>query len=188
MRIAILGGTFNPPHFGHLFFANEIRQKLKYDKIIFVPSLISAHKTMDNNVTSNNRCDMVELAIAHYPWAEISYCDIKRGGVTRTVDTINDIITEFNIKTKPGFIIGDDLVSGFHLWKNPEIITDISDLIVGIRNNDGFELDYPHILLNNRPFTLSSSEIRYMVNNNEYIDFLLPQNVINYIKDNGLYR
>ena len=188
MKVAILGGTFNPPHFGHLFFANEIRQKLNYDKIVFVPSLISAHKKMDNTVSSSNRCDMVKLAIADYSWAEISYCDIKRGGVTRTVDTIYDVIKEFNLDEKPGFIIGNDLVSSFHKWKDPEIITEISDLIVGVRDSAGFKLNYPHVLLNNRPFPLSSSEIRFMVNNNEYIDFLLPQDVINYIKDNELYR
>lgn len=188
MRVAILGGTFNPPHFGHLFFANEVRQQLNYDKIVFVPSSISAHKDMDMGITASNRLDMITLAVKDYKWADVSNCDILRGGVTRTVDTIDDIINEYHLECKPGFIIGDDLVAGFHKWKNPELLAQKADLILGVRDGVKADFIYPHLIANNRHFPLSSSEIRERVLKGLDIDFLLPSNVIRYIKKNDLYR
>ncbi len=188
MKIAILGGTFNPPHFGHLFFANEVRQKLGYDKIIFVPSNISAHKNNDNSITSDNRVKMLDLSIKNLNWAEVSMCDINRGGITRTIDTIKDIKKEFNLTEKPGFIIGDDLLKSFHNWKDPDKIVELADLIIGIRDQNKIELKYHCRSINNRIFPLSSSEIRERVSKGIDIDFLLPEDVIKYIKNNGLYR
>lgn len=188
MRIAILGGTFNPPHFGHLFFANEVRQKLHYDKIVFVPSSISAHKKRDISTSDANRIAMTKLALKNLTWAEYSDCDIKRGGITRTIDTINDISKEYKLDSKPGFIIGDDLISGFHLWKDPDSIAQNTELIVGVRNSVIKDFKYNFTQVFNRIFPLSSSEIRSRVKEGVDIDFLLPEEVIEYIKKNGLYR
>lgn len=187
MKIAIIGGTFNPPHFAHLFFANEVRQKLKYDKIVFVPSSISAHKVKDINTLDKDRLNMLNLAIKNLPWAMVSECDLNRGGVTRTIDTISDIIREFSLDSKPGFILGDDLVEGFSNWKDPELIAEKSDLIIGIRKNVDFNFLYKHQTVDNRVFPLSSSEIRERVFNGFDIDFLIPDKVIEYIKKNELY-
>lgn len=188
MRIAVLGGTFNPPHFGHLFFANEVRRELGYDKIIFVPSNLSAHKQNDQRITSRDRINMLELALKGCTWAEISDCDLKRGGVTRTIDTLEDIEKNYKFEGKPGFIIGDDLVEGFSNWKSPDLVSKKSDIIVGCRSGSSFVLDYPHKVIHNRQFPLSSSEIRERVFNNIDIDFLLPRDVVSYIEKNGLYR
>ncbi len=188
MKIAILGGTFNPPHFGHLFFANEVRQKLNYDKIIFIPSSISAHKKRDINTSDSDRIEMTKLAVENLSWAGFSDCDIKRGGVTRTLDTIEDIHKEFRLDSKPGFIIGDDLMSGFHLWKNPDLIAQNAELIIGVRESVISDFDYKFTQVSNRAFPLSSSEIRSRVKEGFDIDFLLPKEVIEYIKKNGLYK
>jgi nicotinate-nucleotide adenylyltransferase len=188
MKIAILGGTFNPPHFGHLFFANEVRQKLGYDKIVFVPSNISAHKQQDKSISTENRIEMLKLSIKNLQWADVSLCDINRGGITRTVDTIEDIKIEFSLIEKPGFIIGDDLIKGFNNWKDPDKIAELADLIVGIRDLNEINLKYHYKSINNRIFPLSSSEIRERVLKGIDIDFLLPEDVIKYIKNNGLYR
>lgn len=182
-----MGGTFNPPHFGHMFLANEVRESLNYDKIIFIPSSTPAHKITET--PDFHRLKMVEIITRNYSWAEVSDCDIKRGGVTRTVDTLQDVISIYSLSEKPGFIIGDDLVSGFSSWKNPEAVTYLSDLIIGIR--DGFSVDdfpFPFKSVKNRVFPLSSSEIRKRVYNGMNIDFLLPPDVIKYIYNNGLYR
>jgi len=188
MKLAILGGTFNPPHYGHLFYANEIRNILKYDKIVFVPSAISAHKKNDLSVTDLNRLNMIKLATSNLKWASVSDCDIIRGGVTRSIDTINDICKEFKLLSKPGFIIGDDLISGFDNWFLPQKISEMSDIIIGTRNNSNIEFNYKHVIVNNRSFSLSSSEIRERVAKGLYIDFLLPEKVVEYIEANGLYR
>lgn len=188
MNIAIIGGTFNPPHFGHLFFANEVRQRLQYDKIVFVPSAVSAHKKRDKYTTNENRLEMLHLALENIPWALISDCDLKRGGVTRTIDTINDICKEFSLNNKPGFIIGDDLVKGFDKWKDPETIAKRANIVIGIRENHDFSFNYRHFLVKNRVFPLSSSEIRDCVKKGYDIDFLLPKKVIEYIHRNELYK
>lgn len=188
MKIAILGGTFNPPHYGHLFFANEVRHNLGYDKIIFVPSSLSAHKSNDLNVTSEDRLNMLNLALADVDWAEVSDCDIRRGGITRTIDTLNDIETLYNPDSKLGFIIGDDLAGGFKHWKSPDLISSKADIIIGCRSYAEIEFEYPHTKVKNRRFPLSSSEIRERVKYNRDIHFLLPIEVINYIESNGLYK
>ncbi|MGL1891925.1 MAG: nicotinate (nicotinamide) nucleotide adenylyltransferase [Spirochaetaceae bacterium] len=188
MRLAILGGTFNPPHLGHLFFANEVRELLKYDKIIFVPSAISAHKINDKSIKDSHRLNMIKLAVEDFSWASVSDCDIIRGGITRTVDTIHDISLIFNLKHKPGFIIGADLVKGFSNWRDPEIIADKSDLIVGKRDSEDVSLKYKHFTVNNKIFPLSSTEIRNRVLEGKSINFLLPEKVIKYIEKNELYK
>ncbi|QEN06207.1 nicotinate (nicotinamide) nucleotide adenylyltransferase [Thiospirochaeta perfilievii] len=188
MKIAILGGTFNPPHFGHLFFANEVRQKFGFDKIIFVPTYISPHKQYSILSSSKDRLEMLKLATKDIPWALVSDCDIKRGVITRTVDTIDDINKLYNLTDKPSFIIGDDLAPTFHLWKNPKELVEKANIIIGVRENLSFDFKYSHSLIKNRVFPLSSSEIRERVSSGLDIDFLLPKEVIEYIRENGLYR
>lgn len=188
MKIAILGGTFNPPHFGHLFFANEVRTCLGYDKIVFVPTFISAHKLGKVEVSDADRLKMTKLAVEDLDWAEVSDCDISRGGITRTIDTIRDIKELYHLNNKPGFIIGDDLFADFSKWKNPDKIVYEADLIVGCREGHTTSSKYPYTSVNNRVFPLSSSEIRTRVKVNSKIDFLLPKKVIKYICEKDLYR
>lgn len=187
MKIAILGGTFNPPHYGHMFLANEVRSNFGYDKIIFIPSNIPAHKSTD--VDSIHRLNMIKLITENYNWAEVSDCDIKRGGVTRSIDTIHDIKKEYNVTGKLGFIIGDDLVKGFDSWKNPELLVEECQLLVAKRDSTQIcNFNLSHLVVKNREFPLSSSEIRNRVAKNLNIDFLLPPNVVEYITNNELYR
>lgn len=187
MKIAILGGTFNPPHFGHLFFANEVRTTLGLDKIIFIPTSISAHKIGSVSVSDIERLEMLKLAVDGVGWAEVSDCDMKRGGVTRTIDTIRDVKEIYHLDEKPGFIIGDDLFSGFSKWKDPEKIVVEANLIVGCRDGHKISSKYPFISIENRVFPLSSSEIRDRVQHGKKIDFLLPEKVIKYICEKRLY-
>lgn len=188
MKIAVLGGSFNPPHYGHLFFANEVRTKLNFDRIIFSPTYISPHKNRNELALDFHRVEMLNLALRGISWAEVSDCDIKRGIVTRTVDTLKDIISIYKPDLKPGFIIGDDLLDDFHMWKNYKEILDLSSLIVGLRVKTVLREDIDYITVQNRIFPLSSSEIRERVNKNQTIDFLLPEKVVEYIYKNGLYR
>lgn len=187
MKIAILGGTFNPPHYAHMFLANEVRTQLNYDKVVFVPSNIPAHKS--TQIDPLHRLEMTRLITSQYDWAYVSDCDIRRGGVTRSIDTVDDIKKEFNLKGKPGFIIGDDLVQGINSWKNPEFLFERCNLIIAVRDGIAVaDIKYKHETIKNRIFPLSSSELRERVSNNFNIDFLVPPNVIKYISDNGLYR
>ncbi len=89
MRIAILGGTYNPVHIGHIFLAKEIEYLLNIDRVIFIPTCNPAHKLIDENVSVSNRIDMLKLALENEDKMFIDDCDIINGGITYTVDTIS---------------------------------------------------------------------------------------------------
>lgn len=89
MRIGILGGTFNPIHFGHIFPAREAVQKLKLDKIIFIPAYSPPHKPDEIILSAHHRINMINLAHEDFPCFELSKIEIDRKGVSYSIDTIN---------------------------------------------------------------------------------------------------
>jgi nicotinate-nucleotide adenylyltransferase len=116
MRIGILGGTFNPPHLGHLILAEEVREKLNLDKIFFIPTNIPPHKSTES-VSSWHRFNMVKLAIKSNPYFEVLDLEIKRGGVSFTIDTIKELKSKFP-RDEFYLIVGSDLASTFSTWKD----------------------------------------------------------------------
>jgi nicotinate-nucleotide adenylyltransferase len=188
MKIALLGGTFNPVHNGHLLLADQVRLHFKYDKIVFVPSYIPAHKNVDGIVTPEERLEMLVQAVGDTEWADFSDCEIQRKGISYTADTLDFISKNYNLSDKPGLIIGDDLAAGFGSWRNPENILKMADLIIAHRlHSEQIALKFPHKYINNDIFSLSSSQIRQMVKNGEDISESVPEKVYLYIKEKGLY-
>ena len=89
MRTGILGGTFNPPHLGHLHAAQLAHDALKLDRVLFIPTNIPPHKTLPENTASPEaRCEMVRLLTADTPWAQLDTIEIDRGGASYTGDTL----------------------------------------------------------------------------------------------------
>ena len=88
MRTGILGGTFNPPHLGHLHAARLAREALGLDKVLFIPTNIPPHKALpEDTATVADRCEMVRLLLADTPWARLDTLEVARGGASYTVDT-----------------------------------------------------------------------------------------------------
>ena len=117
MRLAILGGTFNPVHIGHLFLAEEVQALLGYDRILFVPANIPVHKTMPVEVGARHRLRMLHaLAVAGCPGL-VEDCELERGGNSYTIDTLSYVLERFRPEGRPGLIIGEDLVEGFPAWR-----------------------------------------------------------------------
>lgn len=194
MRIAILGGSFNPIHVGHLVLAEEVRVKLGYDKILFIPVNLPPHKELANGATVEDRLNMLELAIQGNPFFEVSECEIKRGGVSYTYDTVLEMQAKFSdvLESKIGVIMGDDLVDGFHLWHNSLELSKQADLILARRvvceNINIPVFSYRHIELENGVLPISSSQIR--ANISEKIGgwrYLVPDAVYKYIVKRNLY-
>ena len=121
MKVAVLGGSFNPVHIGHLALADEICVSLGYDKVLFVPVFSPPHKTMNEALPPEKRTEMVELACQDDPRFKMEPCEIQRGGVSYTYDTICFIEEKYKPE-KIGLVIGRDLFSTFHLWKNAALL------------------------------------------------------------------
>ncbi len=145
MKIALLGGSFNPVHIGHLALADDVRASLGYDRVILVPANIPPHKKIAGGATTEGRLAMLDLAVAGAEWLSVDTCEIDRGGVSYTIDTIRHVAQKYAcvIEGKPGFIFGQDLVAGFSSWKDPDKIAEESDLILARRIAAPRRIDTP---------------------------------------------
>lgn len=210
MKIAVLGGTFNPIHLGHLALADDVCIEASYDKIIFVPSYISPHKEIKNPLSALKRLAMVKKACAQDKRFIVEDCEIKRQGVSYTYDTICFLEKKYKdvLEDKIGIILGEDLHSTFHLWYKAEELAEKCNLILAQRplsevsvqfknepkgqyKNADFckseELFKNAIRINNPLISISSSEIRERVDCGKSFKYLVPESVFKYIKKGNLY-
>jgi nicotinate-nucleotide adenylyltransferase len=189
MEVAILGGTFNPVHLGHLYLADEVRLTLGYEKIIFVPDNLPAHKNFEEDVTADHRIEMLRIALGLSSHFEIDTCEIERGGISYTIETVRLISQKYNVREKIGVIIGDDLIDGFAKWKDADRLSKETTLIVAHRNYvQRKPFQYPHLYIDNVLLPISSSEIRERIRSENSVQFFLPEAVWQYINKNRLYR
>tara|TARA_B100000003_G_scaffold197341_1_gene201216 strand:- start:1626 stop:2204 length:579 start_codon:yes stop_codon:yes gene_type:complete len=191
LKICLFGGTFDPPHIGHLLIAQTICESENFDKIIFVPASNPPHKNCKTSV--NKRSEMLQIAIDENPNFEISKIEIDRGGISYSIDTIKEIKNNYKITDdKLYYLIGSDSLLNFHNWKDPKIILDECQVIVAIR--PGFRpSDIPSWILKkihfaNIPrFEISSSNIRERWIQDKTIRYMVTQSVWEYIEKNKLY-
>jgi nicotinate-nucleotide adenylyltransferase len=187
-KIAIFGGSFNPIHLGHLLTGLEVIEKLKYDYIVYIPANIPAHKKEYNIESSKRRFDMVKMAVKSCDKFLASDVEIKRGGVSFTIDTVCQLKEIYQTKYKFGIIFGDDLLDELESWKDFGNLVKISDLICLTRNKNKIKKPKIRInYLNNRVVEMSSTEIRNRVKNKLNIDFMVTNEVKKYIIKNKLF-
>jgi nicotinate-nucleotide adenylyltransferase len=195
VKLAILGGTFNPVHRGHLNIAAEVRTRFSYDRIIFIPANIPAHKTVEADAGAVHRLKMVELAVAHCRDFMVDDCELRRGGTSYTIDTVRDLSRRYPVDGKPGLIIGDDLVQDFETWQDVEQLVEEVDLIIAHRQSpEKVEFAFPCRYIDNSLFPISSSQIRDRLRSrsasalSESVAQWLPSEVIDYIQRHDLYN
>ncbi len=188
MKAVILGGTFNPVHYGHLFIAEEVRTTLRYDTVILVPANKPVHKDSTPVIDPADRLRMLRLAVERMPQFLVDDCDISRGGPTYSIETVTQLVATHGITGKPGFIIGDDLVPGYPEWKEADRLARETDLIVARRTSEEPPpFPFPHRVVMNKILPISSSEIRRRIIEGRSVRFLLPDEVIAYIARRRLY-
>ena len=192
MKICLFGGTFDPPHIGHLLIAQTVFEAENFDKILFIPAYTPPHK---KDITPiKHRIEMVKIAISDNPNFVYSDVDIVRKGVSYTIDTILDVKQKSGLKNdEVYYLIGSDSLIDLKNWKDSKEILKECNVIVAIR--PGFRpSDIPHWILQevhfaNIPrFELSSTKIRSRWVKDLTIRYMVTLPIWEYINKNNLYN
>ncbi|MCF6239186.1 MAG: nicotinate-nucleotide adenylyltransferase [Candidatus Marinimicrobia bacterium] len=194
MKLCLFGGTFDPPHNAHFIIAEAIRESLELNKIIFIPAYKPPHKFEHLQITPvAHRIAMLKLCIDDIAQFEFSDIELKRGGVSYTIDTILEIKQKHNISTNDlYFLIGSDSLADFKSWYRWEEVLNESRVIVARRprfekSDIAADLLARVTFLNLPRMEISSTEIRERFNVDRMTRFYVPAVVSEYIKKNKLY-
>lgn len=198
MRIGIFGGTFDPPHVGHLILAEECRTQLSLDKLLWVVTDNPPHKRYVNISPIEARVDMVLQAIEGNPAFELSRVDIDRPGPHFAIDTVN-ILKQQNPGSQIFYLMGGDSLHDLPTWNKPQEFVNLCDGIgVMRRHADQVDLDSLDILLHGIKekaliveapiLEISSHQIRQRIYAGQGYRYYLPDAVYQAIHDMGLYQ
>ena len=197
-RIGIYGGTFNPPHLGHIGAARCAAKALGLDKLLVIPDRIAPHKQLPvGSPSPNQRLEMLRLALREEDGMEASDLELKREGVSYTYQTVEQL-KEIYPEAKLYLLMGTDMFTSFHQWRNPERIWANATLAVFCRGERGEkkaispqkqdleEPGAPWEVVANADMTISSSDLRRMLVF-RCADSFLPAGVGDYIRRHGFY-
>jgi nicotinate-nucleotide adenylyltransferase len=198
MRIGILGGTFDPPHIGHLVIAEEAREKLALAHVYFVPARQPPHK-LDEPVTPfEDRLAMLRLALDENPFFTLSLVEANRPGPSYTVDTLRELRRELPPATELYFIMGMDSLVNLPTWHRPQELIELCRLAVLRRpgysaDMDALEEKIPGIkacvvFIPAPELEISSTELQERVRAGHSIEYLVPDGVAQYIAEHHLYE
>lgn len=194
MKIAVFGGTFDPVHIAHLIIANAVQNELSLDRLFFVPGAIPPHKRFREISSAQHRLNMLNLAIGDDPVFELCDYEIRRGGISYTIETLKYFADKYHLDRENLFLlIGLDNLLDFHNWKQPEEIIKICTLIVADRVVDDQQqppkFGTDNILYLDLPLLeISSSQIRHRIRQRKSIKYFVPAEIEEYILSNHLYR
>jgi nicotinate-nucleotide adenylyltransferase len=185
-KIGILGGTFDPPHNGHLFIAYEVLHALLLDEIWFLPAQIPPHKEKEAVTNVQERLQMLKLALEGHDQFKIQPIELEREGPSYSYDTVKLLKEKYNDDFY--FIIGGDMIEYLPKWyKIDELIKLISFVGVG-RAGFSSHSNYPITYVSTPLFDVSSSLVRERIKANGNTRLLLPNSVRKYIEENHLYE
>ena len=188
MKIGILGGTFNPAHSGHLILAEEAREKLGLDKVIFVPANLPPHKDNGDIAQASFRLKMLKLAVKGNKHFCVSDIEIKRQGRSYTIDTIKEFKRKYPAD-ELYFIIGSDLLKYLDEWKDLNEINKLVKFVAATRPGYSLEKIPPYIhTLGIRAVDISGFEVRRCIKEGKSFRYLVPDAVFNFINKKGLYK
>ncbi|VAV83175.1 Nicotinate-nucleotide adenylyltransferase [hydrothermal vent metagenome] len=209
-KVVVFGGTFNPIHFGHMRCAIEVSEALSVPRVVFMPAATSPHKGPSDDVGADTRLLMAKLGVSGKSLFEVSEMEIKRGSVSYTVDTVNELVAQ---GLAPTLIVGADQFNVLSTWVDYEQILRLADIAVVPRpgivlksmeealpvevaggfcydkksasyiNKEGRRITF----VNSTLMGISSSDIRRRVSEGRSISYLVSSLVENFIKENRLY-
>lgn len=188
-KIGLLGGTFDPPHYGHLIIANEAMTQCQLDEVWFIPTYVPPHKQGLKVTKPEHRVNMVKLAIASHSSFRLCMIEIERKGPSYTYDTIKKLRESYD-DVHFYFIIGADMVEDLPNWKNIDQLRQLITFIAierpgfSIQTNQSNSVKVVQAPL----FDVSSTFLRERFKNKQTTRFYLPDNVRHYIEENHLYE
>jgi nicotinate-nucleotide adenylyltransferase len=201
-RVGILGGTFDPIHYGHLVIAEEVREALGLDRVLFVPAAIPPHKVGLAITSAEDRAEMVRLAIEDNPAFSFSRIELDREGPSYTADTLSQLTGEARaqaVEREFFFILSTEALAGLPDWHEPDRILALARVAVVARPGtpmpDERSLERAFGRRANRivhvqtvPLAHSASAVRVLAAAGKSIRYLVPVAVETYICEHGLYR
>jgi nicotinate-nucleotide adenylyltransferase len=191
VRIGVFGGTFDPPHVGHLLLATDAREALQLDRVIFVPAATQPFKVNTPPVASaRDRLEMVRLAVADDANYTVDDTEIGRKGLSFTVDTLEQLSKKHS-GAKLFLLLGEDALAGIGAWRSPERIRELATLAVMRRSGSGSSetaIADSVTTVSARRIDVSSTEIRDRLRAGKSIKGFVPESVEQFIEARGLYR
>jgi nicotinate-nucleotide adenylyltransferase len=196
-RLGVIGGTFDPPHYGHLVLAENGRAQLELDTVLFVPAARPPHKPERPISETRHRVALVEAAIAGNPAFQLSRVDLDRPGPNFTVDMLGTLHATYPEATL-FFLMGGDSLAEFLSWRDPAGI--VAQAHLAVMQRPGWEADVetleehlPRIgerlaWLDTPHLDISGTELRRRVREGLPIRYLVPPTVRRYVREHGLYR
>ena len=199
-RVGLMGGTFDPIHYGHLVVAEEVRAALELAEMVFIPSRQPPHKEEGTVSPSHHRLAMLELAIASNPHFSISRVELDRPGPSYTVETLRLLREEWGRKTALYFVIGWDSLAELVTWHDPAGILEQLTYLVAV-HRPGYQVAPGKYLGEQAPgieqrlltvpapqLDISATDLRLRVAEGRPIKYQTPEAVERYIAQHGLYR
>jgi nicotinate-nucleotide adenylyltransferase len=211
LRVGLFGGSFNPIHFGHLRAAEEVREMLKLDLVYFVPASSPPHKPEGELAPAEHRLQMVRLATKGNRHFMVSDAEIRRAGRSYTIDTAKHFTTTLRHQAQIFILMGSDQFLELETWKDCDDLVKLCSIAVHTRLRDGEAAARVSLAALNRfgyikeqdhyvnPggqtlsfvqttfFPISATQIRQKIQNNESINYLLPGDVVDYLRRHALY-
>ena len=205
-RVGLLGGTFDPVHFGHLRSAVEVCEQLQLDELRLIPSARPPHRGMPG-ATAAQRLRMVELALGQGGGLQVDDRELQRERPSYTVETLESLRQELGSDVALFMVLGWDAFCGLPSWHRWESLLELANLVVLQRPD--YDLEVPEVLkdllaarsadqpershgqiicLSQTPLAISATHIRTLVGSGASPRFLLPDAVLDYIENEGLYR
>jgi nicotinate-nucleotide adenylyltransferase len=191
VRLGLFGGTFDPPHIGHLIVAQDVHDALGLDRVIFIPAAVPPHKADEGVSPPALRLEMIRAAVADDDRFRVSDVELRREGPSYTVDTLEELRSR-----DPGafvyFIVGADQFRSFHTWREPEAVARLARLAVMTRSGWSPDRDAPPIDVEYEavPVTrvdLSSTDIRRRIREGRSVRYMVPGPVLRIIERERLY-
>lgn len=188
-RIGLFGGSFDPIHLGHLLVAQAAREELDLARLFFIPAAQSPFKPDSQPTPAAERLRLLRLALAGKTWCEIDEQEIRRGGVSYTIDTVRDYAGRFP-EAQIFYLIGADHLPQLPKWRAAQDLARLVEFVVIPRpgqTETPFPAPFRGRWLTGFPLGVSSSQIRARVKAGLPIEHLLPETVAEAIRNNRLY-